>query len=373
MNAVSQLIDSVGFHLAEQRDRFTDWVFTEARQIHAVALLRILIGLSALSILWADFGNRGVIAGPGSVWVDEVRAISRFPEVGIMAGVSGDVVTVIYIFVIAAAVAFTVGWRTKTANVLLFIGYVAILGQNPLTGSAVDHLIRLTLLWMLLMDSGRVWSLDARRRGRGRVGRTDDVAASWLVTSLHNIGLIGLGIQIIVVYTSAGFDKLVHPLWRDGSALSYTLRLPENRPIEFLADIFVSLTFLGVVLTYAVLIMQVYFAPLLIHRTSRIAIIVFAAVLNLWLAVLFASLAESLALIAVTMIFLPDEIVWDRVGAFVYSGPVQRLVDVGYAAGDRVLVVVEWLRYEVLARIGDVWKYSIWYPVTDRIRAIFGR
>lgn len=359
---------------AEQRSRFDAWLFGARRQIHAVAVMRILLGLATLSILWSDFTNRGVIAGPGSVWVDEVRALSRFPEVAFLAGVSDDVLTVVYLVVLVAAAAFTLGWRTKAANIVLVIGYVAVMAQNPLTASAVDNLIRLSLLWMLLTDAGHVWSLDARRAGRGRIRRrTDGVMPAWFTTSLHNIALIGLGIQIALVYTAAGFDKLVHPQWRDGTALAFTLRLPENRPVEFLADLFVSATFLVVVLTYLVLVVQVYFAPLLIHRVSRVAVVVFAIVMNVFLAVLFASVAESLALIAVTLLFLPDDLVVARVEAVAFSRPVQVCAGVGFAIGDRVLIAVDWVRYDVLGRLADFWRFSIWYPVADRVRALFGR
>lgn len=289
-------------------DRFDRLLFGGKRQPHAVAMARMLVGLATVGILAVNFAHRGVLAGAGSAWVDDLRALSRFPDVAFLSGVSDDVLTAGYFITLASAVAFTLGWRAKVANIVLLAGFVAVMGQNPLTTSPIDHLIRLTLLWMLLMDTSQRWSLDARRRVRGRRARRPrSVMAGWLSGSLHNIGLIGLALQVVMLYAAAGLDKLAHPRWRDGTALAYTLRLPENRAFESVADVFVSVTVLGALLTYAVMLSQVCFGPLLLHRRTRVPAVAFVVAVNLVVAVVFATPAESLVLIAVTLIFLPDD------------------------------------------------------------------
>ncbi|AXT84500.1 hypothetical protein C6I20_04350 [Aeromicrobium sp. A1-2] len=342
------------------RDRFDVWALGGKHALRGAAACRLGIGLSVLGLLLSNFSRRDMWIGQGSVWAEPARAASRFPELALLRNVSGDVLTVVYVATVLAALALVLGWHTKAANVLTFLGFIAIVGQNPVVGTQGDNLIRLTLLWMLLMRTGEYWSLDARRHSALAAGTRaarraeDDVLPPWLSTGMHNVGLFGLGAQTILVFMSGGLDKVAQPVWQHGTALYYTMQLPESRPFPWLSDLLSSSSLVLAVLTYAVLMVQLFFGPLLLHPLSRRLVLGLSIALSVMFAVVFAAPWSSLATIAVTGLFVSSG-TWARVDVLVRqaAGP----------AGD--WLVLRW--YDLLDLL-DAGRHRFVFPAVDWVR-----
>lgn len=348
------------------RERVDAWVLGEKHGLYAVAACRIGTALSVVGLLLANVSTRNLWVGQASIWAEPARAVSQFPELAVLHNVSSDVLTVVYFVTILAAVALVLGWHTKAANVITFVGFIAIVAQNPVVGGQSDNLVRLTLLWLLLMRTSERWSLDARRRTKAHEARRrqrawdEDVLPRWLSTGMHNLALLGLGAQTILVYIAAGLDKVSQHAWQHGTALYYTMQLPEYRPFPWLSDLLSSSTFVLAVVTYAVLLVQLFFAPLLLNPISRRVLLVLAIGVNLIFAVLFAAPWSSLAVIAVTCLFVSTrtwEVVDDRVRDLsapttdwlAHRGGV--LLDVGDELRHRfVLPVYDWVRFTIFRR-----------------------
>lgn len=335
--------------LQRARTRFGDarqlaeqWLFEYRHLTYALALARIGLGASVLFMLMAGFGERGVWVGDGSVWSDPVREVSAFPEIAFMRNASGDVVTVVYLIAMAASAALMLGWRTRVAAAITLLGFIAIVGQNPMVGVPSDAAVRLSLLWLVLTHSGEELSLDARRRALGTQGEHDYSAESalpsWLLTSLHNIGVLGLLVQTVLLYTAAGLDKVAREAWRSGEALYATTQLPEFRPLPWLSDAVASSSLVLAVLTYGVLLIQLFFAPLMLTRWSRLLVGTLAILSSVFFAILFGSITGSMAIIAVTLLVIPEDVLETRVDGLV----------------TRLAPVTEWI-------------YDRWIPVQDRI------
>lgn len=332
--------------------------FDRKLALHGAAAVRIGTGLAVLGMLLSNFSSRQLLAGPASVWADPARAVSTFPEIALLRNVSPDIVTVVYVATTLAALAFVVGWHTRMATVLTLVGFIAIVGQNPVVGGQGDNLIRLTLLWLLLVQTAAVWSLDARRQSRSARRRRpwdpEEVVPRWLSTSLHNLGLLGLGMQTVLVYMSAGLDKVASESWQHGNALYYTMQLPEYRPYPWLADLLSGSEVLLAVVTYAVLLVQLFFGPLLLNRHTRGVVLSLAIVVNVLFAVVFAVPWSSLAIIAVTCLFVPTS---------AFEALDGRVRDVSAPVGD-------WLAergYDVADRL-DALRYRLFFPVVDWVR-----
>ncbi len=349
-------LDSV----AEIRQRADDWVLNEKHALYAAAACRIGTGVAVLGLLTANFTTRDLWVGQASIWAEPARAISRFPELAVLKNVSSDVLTVVYLVTILAALAFVLGWRTKGANVITFIGFIAIVGQNPVVGGQGDNLIRLTLLWLLLMRTAEHWSLDSRRWTRSTRSTRDEAIPRWLATSLHNLALVALAVQTILVYSAAGLDKIAQITWQHGTALYYTMQLPEYRPFPWLSDLLSSSTVVLAVITYTVLLVQLFFAPLLLNPASRRVVLALAIAVNIVFAFLFAAPWSAAAVIAVTCLFASDEAferidewVRDRFGPLadwisVRSGGVFDVLD---SAAHRVVYpVTDWVRFTIFRR-----------------------
>lgn len=347
MSTVWRVRDSLG----RVRRAAERWLTAEPHAPHAVAALRILVGLSVLGLLATNFSTRQVWVGDASAWAEPARAVSRFPEIALLDGVSGDILTVIYVVVILAAVGLVLGWHAKAMNVVVLVGFIAVTAQNPVLGSIGDNLVRLSLLWMLLMRTSQVWSLDANRL----VPRdSDDVAPEWFRTGMHNVGLVGLGTQTVLAYLAGGLDKVSQPDWQDGTALFTTLQLPEFRPFPWLSDLLSNGSVVLAVLTWTVLAVQLFFAPMLLRRGGRDVVATLAIVVNLLFAVVLATPWSSLAVIAVTGLFVSDDR-WAALG--------DRVADLTWPVLDRTADA----RYAVADRVADWW-YDHVLGAWDRVR-----
>lgn len=346
--------------LGGARGRLDDWLLGGKRALVASAVCRIGTAAAVLGLLASNFSTRDLWVGQASVWAEPARAISQFPELALLDGVSGDVLALVYVVAMLAALALFVGWHAKAATVVTFVGFIAIVGQNPVVGSSSDNLIRLTLLWLLLMRTSDHWSLDAARRRRrlasGKAAsREEDALPGWLSTGLHNVGLFALCAQTVLSSMAAGLDKVVERTWQHGTALFSTLQLPEFRPFPRLSDAVSGSTVLLAALTYAVLLSQLFFGPLLLNPVTRRLVVTLAIVVNLLLGVVFGQPWSALVTVAVVALFISDD-TWLRV-----EDVVMRVLQ---PVGD--WLVDRW--YAVVDRLDDL-RYRLWFPVVDWVQA----
>jgi hypothetical protein len=130
-----------------------------------------------------------------------------------------------------AYLALVVGWRTNATSLLAFVTSGALIWWNTLPLSAAQHLIHNLTLYLVVSDTGRVWSLDAwhaAKRGRPIAPTPQPV---WPLRLLQY--------QLCVMYSAAAMYKLLDPAWRDGTALHYILnynafqRIPGQVPPSF--------------------------------------------------------------------------------------------------------------------------------------------
>jgi hypothetical protein len=342
--------------LRNVRARIDDWLVGEKHALRAAAACRIGTALAVLGLLFSNFSTRDMWVGQASVWAEPARAISRFPELTLLDGVSSDILTLIYGVTMLASLAFLLGWHAKAANVITFVGFIAVVGQNPVVGAPGDNLIRLTLLWLLLMRSADHWSLDSRRRARriaaGKEAlREEEVLPPWVSAGLHNVGLFALCAQTVLASMAAGLDKVAERSWQHGTALYSTMQLPEFRPFPGVSDLLSESTILLAILTYGVLLSQLFFGPLLLNAYTRRIVIVLAVTVNVVLAVVFGQPWSAFSTVAVIVLFVSDE-TWARIEDIVL---------------DTVAPVTDWLAdrgYDVLDRLDDV-RYAVVLPVVD--------
>ncbi|HWV26084.1 MAG TPA: HTTM domain-containing protein [Aeromicrobium sp.] len=324
--------------LRDWQSAFVSWMTSTRHAAYAVAACRIGLGLAVVGLLASNFSTRSTWVGQASIWAEPARSFSTFPELALLDGASPDVLLVVYTVTLLAAVGFTIGWHTKATNVVTYVGFIAVVAQNPVVGVQTDNLMRLALLWMLLTRAGDHWSWDARRRMRIEYGEIsprswdEDVLPEWFANALHNSGLVALCTQTVLAYTGAGLDKIGQSAWQHGTALYTTLQLPESRPYPALADFVSQSSVVLAVLTYLVLFTQVFFGPLLLSTISRRIVVVCAVTVAVIFAILFAAPWAQLAVIAVTVLFVSDR-TWVAV-----EDRVLEIVDpLASRFGDRVL------------------------------------
>jgi Vitamin K-dependent gamma-carboxylase len=197
---------------------------------HVFAAFRIAVGVAGCLTMLGMLDVRLLLSTDGIMPpIDRgflgIRAAIARADLGLLAGWT---VWSANFFVYAA---LTVGWRTNVMSLLAFVVSWGLIWWNPLPLSAAQHLIHSLTLYLVLSDTGLVWSMDAwlaARRGRPLAATPRPV---WPLRLLQY--------QVCVMYVGAALYKLLDPAWRDGTALHYVLnyntfqRIPGQVPPSF--------------------------------------------------------------------------------------------------------------------------------------------
>ncbi|NMA78015.1 MAG: HTTM domain-containing protein [Actinomycetales bacterium] len=251
-------------------DRVVGWFIENRHADYGFAVMRIASGSFLLGWLLLNLPIASRIWGPGSAYWQPYREILgyKFPFTFLQEAGPGFF-WAWYLVTIALVVAFTLGWRTRIVTPLLFIAYTALNGQNTPISDGGNYFIRIMLIYLILVDVSRRWSLDSRRRAKTNSPETQTGSV------LHNIGLCLVVAQICIVYLEAGLYKVQGSLWQDGTAVYYPLQSEAYGVFPPLADLMTHWTFPVVIATYVTVLAQVAFPFLLFNKiTRRFALIV---------------------------------------------------------------------------------------------------
>lgn len=298
-----------------------DWLLNERRALRGLAATRILVGIGALGILLSSFPARHVAWGPGSFWAEPMRETDEFSALtGLFATDSAALFTLEYLVLIAVAVGFILGWRTRVMNVVLVLGMTGLVERTAMLGNQGDNIMRIGLTLLIFMSVAEHWSLDARRRARGRERlRAGErlsllhrlhyglpVLPTWWTTLLHNVLLIALAAQVFILYTASALYKVQGDLWQSGTGLYYPLSLPEFGVFPGLNELLTANPYLLTVMTYFSVFVQLFFAVGLLHPVTRRLFLLGVIGLHGGIAVLMGIPWFSLAMLAYDAIFVTD-------------------------------------------------------------------
>jgi Vitamin K-dependent gamma-carboxylase len=182
-----------------------------------LAVVRILFGfvvlewsISLLPDLTTFFSSRGVLPRQPGVNLPGLWAPFSLSS-------SFGVEIVIYIALVAAAVCLILGVGTRLASAIVWLGVLAFTRRNPYVFNSGDSYLRVVAFYLALTPAGA--SLSMRRWLSHR-------SEFWRFPRRSLWGLRLLQVQVSIVYLSACWDKLrAGPLWNDGTAMSYVLRI----------------------------------------------------------------------------------------------------------------------------------------------------
>ena len=155
---------------------------------------------------------------------------------------------------LAAAVALTLGWRTRVASVLVAVLLLAVQRRDPFVLNSGDLLLRQLAFFVMLMPAGETWSLDARRRGFERL------RAPWALRLLQ--------LQLSAVYLSTVWQKVRGETWNDGTAVSYAWRIEDLERFALPSALTESVLVANLA-TYGTLALELALAVLVWNRAAR--------------------------------------------------------------------------------------------------------
>ncbi|MEV6210363.1 HTTM domain-containing protein [Kitasatospora sp. NPDC051914] len=288
-------------------DAFTGTVFGR----HQAAVVRIGFGLAWLGFLLREWPHRRVLYGDRSPWSAELSdgLLSATHAFTVLSWSDGRLwFETLYHLGIAAAVLMVLGWRTRATAVLFAVTVLSLQNRNVLVGDGGDNVVHLMAMYLVLVRSGLVWSLDARRRARraaaAPAGEVRAVADA-LATMLHNCGMVIIAAQVVLIYSTAGWYKVQGSRWQDGTALHYPLHLDYFTPWPELSALLGSSLLITFVLSYGTVVLQVAFPFTLVNRRLKNVLLALMIAEHSAIAVVLGLPFFSLAMIAADLVFLP--------------------------------------------------------------------
>jgi hypothetical protein len=181
-----------------------------------LAVIRIVFGL--LSFAWTLS-----LAGDLAAFFGKSGVVPKQPEVGGVWGVLGIfssdlAVQLLFAVLLLASLALAVGYHTRLAALLVFIGVMSFERRNPYVFNTGDWLLRVMAFYLLLAPAGAALSLDRWRANRSRFWEFP-LRAPWALRLMQ--------VQLSVIYIAAVWDKLQGTTWNNGTAVSYVMRISD--------------------------------------------------------------------------------------------------------------------------------------------------
>lgn len=233
------------------------------RATSTLGLFRIAFGLlttawtlSLLPNLFDFFTPAGIEPGRPKVYPGEWGVLP--------SPASPTVAAAVLLVLLAGGLALTVGCCSRVAAVVVWLGILSVENANTLVGNSGDGLIRNIAFFLMFAPSGAALSVDRWRRCR-KAGHPE---AFWDFPERAPWALRLVQVQLSVGYLSAVWHKVQSELWRDGTAVSYALRIEDIS--RFPAPGFITRSpMLIEAMTYGTLALELSLGILIWNRVAR--------------------------------------------------------------------------------------------------------
>ena len=166
---------------------------------------------------------------------------------------------------IATTFLLFIGLWTRPAAIVTFAMAMSFANVNDKINNAGDTICGIILFYLMLCPCGAVWSVDRLwQRWRGDSARVLFVSP-WAIRLLF--------VQLIFIYFCNGIYKLQGEAWREGTSLHYVLG--DCTLTRFSPTLLPLPLWLTKGMSWSVLIWEVSFPFLVLHRWTRIVALVF--------------------------------------------------------------------------------------------------
>ena len=210
-------------------ERALAWLTEGERSTYGVAVTRIMIGFVVSSQLLLNWPDRSYTWGEGGRWNETVADVKGYPEIfGLFRALGGWQWDIAYLLVVLSGIALMVGVFTRFTTITTAILWTSVYVANPYVGSGGDAVLRMVLFYLCFTNAGKVWSVDAWLRERR--GYRARIAPPWVSATLHNLAVVLMIHQIVMVYVGSALWKVQSPVWRDGTAVYYPLQTEAYSP-----------------------------------------------------------------------------------------------------------------------------------------------
>ncbi len=182
-----------------------------------IGLFRIVYGLVMvmyLTIMTADFElyytSAGLLRGE-----DAAQAAGPFRLSLLQFTDNLSIAHAVHWGTLAAAIAFTLGWHTRIASILLYAGMITLYHRNVISNGGPDAMPTIMTFYTMLCPCGKAYSIDAWLAARKQKAPSEPIVAPW--------GIRLLQMQICLLYFQSCVIKCQGTTWSNGTVMHYVL------------------------------------------------------------------------------------------------------------------------------------------------------
>jgi len=279
---------SSGEHLVQRWRIF--WFRPESTSV--LGLVRIAFGIVVVAWTLSLLPDLMRLFGDGSVMPRPPNADYGYGLFDLSAGPGMRIG--VWAVLLAASIALMVGWHSRLAAAVVFLGVMSFQRANPFAFNSGDALIRLETIFLVLAPCGAACSLD-RRRIAGSFWSAQ-VRAPWVIRLMQ--------VQLSLIYVFSVFDKLQGHTWTDGTAVSYALRMTDIGNFA-VPEAITSNALLMNVATWGTLALELAIGVLVWKPRMRPKVLIAGVVLHTVIVLTFGIAFFSFAMFVLYVAFLP--------------------------------------------------------------------
>ncbi|SCK44055.1 Vitamin K-dependent gamma-carboxylase [Streptomyces sp. WMMB 714] len=280
-----------------------------------VSAARVLIGFVGFMYYISQYKDRSYLFGPDGVLPHHVF-VEQLAESGAFSiySWSDSPLWSEAVFHLGALAAFSVliGFGGRLGLAVHWVFLWSVYQRQTALIDGGDNLAYLVIPMLMLTRCYDRFSVST-----GTAARLSSRLPEWarsLSRPLHTLGVGAIATQMCLIYVVSGLYKVQGPMWQDGTALFYILRVPEFTWPGVSEHVYSNelLVYLG---TYSATLFLVYFPLGVLNSRLRPWAALLSICFHLSIALLMGLTSFALTMIACDMIFLSKEI--DRTAAFV--------------------------------------------------------
>jgi len=264
------------------------WLADEPHHLQGIRIVQITIGLVLLYRLLTEAPFAAYLWGPDGVGYGSTGYVLGPLLGGLLDHVYASEISIYAVLLVqaAAAVALILGYRTRLATVVALATVFMLEQRLPTFTDGGDNILRLVLMYLLFVLPARATAT------RGSL-------AVWL----HNVAVLAIILQVIVLYAATGLLKASGSQWSHGTAIYYLSQM-EPTWLPFLREAFMQpLVTTG--MTYFAVLHQMLF-PVAMFSRFKLLWVALGIGFHVGIAVFMGLLTFSTMMIGLELFLLTD-------------------------------------------------------------------
>lgn len=276
--------------ILNQINSINNWLSDEPNQRIGVRVLQTILGIVFVFRAFTEMPFAKYMYGAHGVG-DELRLDLTFGE--FIGGALNNLFrhdTNIYLLLIILAgcgLCFIVGSRTRIVTAISLITFNLISGLNLEVGDGGDNVTQLVLIYMLFLTPFD----EAFKPGGLKV---------WV----HNLAVVAIGLQVMILYFTAGFMKINGHVWTEGLAL-YNISQVETFSLPLFRSMFKN-PYIATISAYITMIFLIWF-PIAMFSKFKLLWILMGISFHLGIVGYMGLVTFGATMVGLELFFLTDK------------------------------------------------------------------